>query len=77
MARKISGATVWWIDPVTLGLGSAHIPSSAIFSGRTYASEAEYRMPVGVVHSAIVLDGESPDAALAHLRAIASSLNGN
>lgn len=70
----ISGATVWWIDPETYELRSSHISSAAIVSGRSYASEAEYHMPSGVVHKGIVLDGNSPDMALERLREISAGL---
>jgi hypothetical protein len=72
---KTSGATVWWIDPVTYGLRASFIPSSAaILAGRSYSSEAEHRMPAGVVHKEIVLDGQSPEEAVERLRLIAAEL---
>jgi hypothetical protein len=71
---RISGATVWWIDPETSGLRASYIPSAAVAPGTDYASEAERRMPSGVVHKDIVPDGESPDAAVKRLGKIAADL---
>jgi predicted component of type VI protein secretion system len=72
--RKISGATVWWLDPVTYGLRASFISSAALFSGRSYSSEAEHILPDGVVHKEIVLDGQSPEEAVERLRSIAAEL---
>jgi hypothetical protein len=71
---KISGATVWWIDPVTYGLRASRILSADILPGQSYASEAENRIPAGVVHKLIVLDDEPPDAAVDRLAKIAADL---
>jgi hypothetical protein len=71
---KISGATVWWINPVTYELRASRILSADIPAGRSYASEAEHSVPVGVVHKLIVLDDEPPDAAVERMAKIAAEL---
>jgi hypothetical protein len=72
---KKYGATVWWLDRVTHGLRASFISSSAaILAGRSYSSEAERRMPAGVVHKEIVRDEESPEEAVERLRLIAAEL---